>query len=105
MARELEAFEGQQRHEVTCVQTRRRRVEARVQRDGPAREGLTQCVEVGGLRDQTSPLEFVEDVDGCGSALGGRGPDDFVGRVGGSLSLSTHPSILSSIEIGGARTR
>ena len=57
----LEPAHREDLHEVAQVQARRRRVEAAVQRDRPGRRGRAQRVEVGALRDQAAPGQFVDD--------------------------------------------
>ena len=61
-ARLLEAAHGEHLHQVTDVQTGRRRVETAIERDGTVRERLAQSVLVSGQGEQPPPLQLVDDV-------------------------------------------
>ena len=62
----LEPPHGEDLDEVAQVQARRRRVESHIEAHAPRRQGLAQGVEVRRVRDETAPLEIVEQggIDG-----------------------------------------
>ena len=58
----LEPPQGQDLQQVAHVQARRRRVESAIHRDRSRRHLGAQGVEVRRVRDESAPLEVVEDV-------------------------------------------
>ncbi len=62
MARLLESAQRKQRDQMSGVQTRRRRVEPRIDGDRSAGQRVRQRVPVGGLRNQSTPLQLIENV-------------------------------------------
>ncbi len=81
VARALESFECEQRHEVTGVQARSGRIEAGIQGDRTCVEIASECVEIGRLGNEPAPGQFVENV------LSHRSIIPFVVRSAGARGL------------------
>ncbi|GAA1004773.1 hypothetical protein GCM10009551_081490 [Nocardiopsis tropica] len=58
----LETAQREQLDEVAGVQRRCGRIEPGIERDRPRSLALAERLDVGGLRDQAAPGQFLEDV-------------------------------------------
>lgn len=57
----LEPAQRQQRDQVPSVQARRGRIETGIDRDRPSGQLVGKGVTLGGLRDETAPVQLIED--------------------------------------------
>ena len=58
----LEAAKHEQRHQVADVQARCGRIEAAIQGERPLGQVLGESISIGGLRHQSAPAQFGEEI-------------------------------------------